>query len=403
MRSISLFFLFWSILSRALPVTYAQSVSGPSFEDVLSLRSVGNPMISPNGNDVAFTIRTVDWKENEYDTEIWLAPDGEEPFQLTRTADGSSSSPRWSPDGKWIAFAATRGEKQQIFVIRPNGGEAQAITDTEEGVGSFRWSPDGSRFAVTGVVEGERALYWRSADGESFRVVPGTENAQGATFSPDGDWIAYGTLAGALYKVSLSGGAPNLLVREGSLSQGMYLPHWGDDGTIVFANPGGSYRIPDTGGEYVRISRSEPIIHPHLLPGGWAALGSRITGGLVLMDLTSDTIRQLNSIGHEPKYVETGHLLYLDDAGGLWALPFDAANGDVLGDAVPILDGVSTPAAGAFRFPRYSISRNGTLVYGAGAPGGSAEARRLLILDLQGNPAPVGLTPRDFDEVRWSP
>lgn len=120
MWSISLFFLFWSILLRALPVTYAQSVSGPSFEDVLSLRSVGNPMISPNGNDVAFTIRTVDWKENEYDTEIWLAPDGEEPFQLTRTADGSSSSPRWSPDGKWIAFAATRGEKQQIFVIRPN-------------------------------------------------------------------------------------------------------------------------------------------------------------------------------------------------------------------------------------------------------------------------------------------
>ena len=149
MRSISLFFLFWSILSRALPVTYAQSVSGPSFEDVLSLRSVGNPMISPNGNDVAFTIRTVDWKENEYDTEIWLAPDGEEPFQLTRTADGSSSSPRWSPDGKWIAFAATRGEKQQIFVIRPNGGEAQAITDTEEGVGSFRWSPDGSRIAFS--------------------------------------------------------------------------------------------------------------------------------------------------------------------------------------------------------------------------------------------------------------
>ena len=169
--------------------------------------------------------------------------------------------------------------------------------------------------------------------------------------------IAYGTVSGALYKVSLSGGAPNLLVREGSLSFGVAIPHWGDDGTIVFGNREASYRIPDTGGEYVRISGSEPIIHPHLLPGGWAALGSRITGGVVLMDLTADTIRQLSSIGHEPKYVETGHLLYLDDAGGLWALPFDAANGDVLGDAVPILDGVSIPSIGEFRFPRYSVSR----------------------------------------------
>ncbi|TDI71245.1 MAG: S9 family peptidase, partial [Bacteroidetes bacterium] len=127
-KIISIVFLsgifFWSSLS----VTQSQSISGPSFEDVLSLRSVGGAMISPDGNDVVFTVRTVDWKENNYDTEIWLAKGGDEPFQLTRTVDGSSTSPRWSPDGRWIAFAATRGEKRQIFVIRPNGGEAQAIT-----------------------------------------------------------------------------------------------------------------------------------------------------------------------------------------------------------------------------------------------------------------------------------
>ena len=84
-------------------------------------------------------------------------------------------------------------------------------------------------------------------------------------------------------------------------------------------------------------------------------LGSRINGGLVLLDLAADTIRELNPGGFDPKYVETGHILYVDGSGGLWALPFDAANGDVLGDAVPILDGVSTPSNGGFRFPRYSI------------------------------------------------
>ena len=262
-------------------------------------------------------------------------------------------------------------------------------------------SPDGSRFAVTGTVEGERALYWRSASEESFRVVPGTEGARGATFSPEGDRIAYGTVEGALFKVSLSGGAPVPLVRAGSVSQGVYVPHWGDDGTIVFTSPSGLFRVPDTGGQYVLIDESGQFVNSHLLPDGWAVLGDRISGGLVLLDLTADSIRELNPVGFDPKYVETGHILYVDGSGGLWALPFDAANGDVLGDAVPILDGVSTAATGAFRFPRYSVSRNGTLVYGTGTS--AVDARRLLIVDLEGNPEPVGLSPRVFGDVRWSP
>jgi serine/threonine-protein kinase len=265
-------------------------------------------------------------------------------------------------------------------------------------------SPDGSRFAVTGFVEGERALYWRSADEESFRVVPGTQGARGASFSPDGDWIAYGTVEAALYKVSLSGGAPALLVRAGLLSAGVFIPHWGDDGTIVFANPTGSFRVPDTGGEYVPLSESEPFIHPHLLPGGWAVLGSRIAGGVVLLDLAAGTIRELNQVGFKPKYVETGHLLYVDGSGGLWALPFDAANGDVLGDAVPILDGVSNIPSGGYFFPRYSVSRNGTLAYAAGGGAGAGVGGlQLLVVDLEGNEEPLVLTPRDVQGVNWSP
>jgi Tol biopolymer transport system component len=265
-------------------------------------------------------------------------------------------------------------------------------------------SPDGSRFAVTGTVAGERALYWRSADEESFRVVPGTSGALGATFSPDGDWIAYGAVAGALFKVSLSGGAPVLLVPAGRVSQLVYFPHWGDDGTIVFNNPSGSFRVPDTGGEPVPLSTPEPIIHPHLLPGGWAVLGNPVAGGVVLRDLVADTTRELSPIGLTPKYVETGHILYLDGSGGLWALPFDAVNGEVLGDAVPILEGVSVPSQGPYRYPRYSVSRNGTLVYGAGSGiGGAGSQQRLLVVGLEGNEEPIPLDPREFGGVRWSP
>ena len=264
-------------------------------------------------------------------------------------------------------------------------------------------SPDGSRFAVTGTVENERALYWRSAGEESFRVVPGTEGARGATFSPDGDWIAYGTLDGALFRVSLSGGAPALLVRAGSVTGGVFLPHWGDNETILFANSTGSFLVPETGGEPVTLGGPELGTYTHLLPGGWAALGNTLDG-VVLMDLAADTIRELTAAGIFPQYVETGHILSVDESGGMWALPFDAANGDVLGDAVPVLDGVSVIPFGAFRFPRYSVSRNGTLAYGAGGGlGGGSAGQQLLVVDLEGNEETLTLTPRNIASVNWSP
>jgi len=138
--------LFCTCLFFALQ---AQENADVSFEQVLSLRNAGSPVISPDGKHIAFTVRSTDWKNNTYDTEIWLAREGEAPFQLTRTADGSSTSPAWSPDGKWIAFRAKRGEKMQIHVIRPFGGEAQAVTNEDENIGSFEWSPDGTQFAFT--------------------------------------------------------------------------------------------------------------------------------------------------------------------------------------------------------------------------------------------------------------
>jgi dipeptidyl aminopeptidase/acylaminoacyl peptidase len=125
----------------------AEKVPGPAFKDVLSLKSVGNPVISPCGKHILFTMRQPDWEKNRYDTEIWLSRDGTEPFQLTQTKEGSSTSPSWSPDGKWIAFLANRDEKQQIYLINPMGGEAFKLTDHNEGVNYYQWCPSGSRIA----------------------------------------------------------------------------------------------------------------------------------------------------------------------------------------------------------------------------------------------------------------
>lgn len=122
--------------------------AGPDFKDVLSLEGAGSPKISPDGGTVVYTVVTADWDDNRFDREIWMARRGETPFQLTRTGSGSSSDARWSPDGKWIAFVADRGDGSQIWLISPMGGEARPLTAVEDGVAGFEWSPDGAAMAV---------------------------------------------------------------------------------------------------------------------------------------------------------------------------------------------------------------------------------------------------------------
>lgn len=135
--------------SPASAQTSEVTVPGPSFEDVLSLEGLGGFDLSPDGSAVAYEVRTTNWEENRYDREIWLWRQGREAIRLTRSPKGTSRSPRWSPDGTWIAFLSNRDEKQQIQLIRADGGEATALTSHEEGVDSFRWSPDGTRIAFT--------------------------------------------------------------------------------------------------------------------------------------------------------------------------------------------------------------------------------------------------------------
>ncbi len=123
--------------------------TSPSFEESISYRHAWGPAISPDGKSITFQVTSTDWEDNRYDQEIWLVREREEPFQLTRTPKGNSTSPRWAPDGRWIAFLAARGDKKQIHLIRPDGGEAQVITEVKEGINNFRWSPDGDRIAFT--------------------------------------------------------------------------------------------------------------------------------------------------------------------------------------------------------------------------------------------------------------
>ena len=127
-------------------ITCAQN-ENPSFEEIISLPSVGGVKVSPDGSHFTFQKEYTDWENNRFFNEIWLSKNGGEPFQLTNSEGKGSSNPKWSPDGKWIAFTSGRNEKNQIYVIRISGGEAFQLTNEENSIGQFAWSPDGKKIA----------------------------------------------------------------------------------------------------------------------------------------------------------------------------------------------------------------------------------------------------------------
>jgi dipeptidyl aminopeptidase/acylaminoacyl peptidase len=138
----------------------AQTRRGVAPEDYFAFKFIGDPHISPDGKSVVYVLTVIDQKKNRRDSSIWLIPaDGSATARRLSAEGFSSNAPRWSLDGKTLAFLSARSSdsaaapaetpKPQIHLLSmTSGGEGIALTKLKNGVQNYQWSPDGKRIVA---------------------------------------------------------------------------------------------------------------------------------------------------------------------------------------------------------------------------------------------------------------
>src|SRR5262245_30734859 len=131
----------------ALVSTAAAQERRFTIDDLLKVRRVGDPQVSPKGDMVAFSITNVDQAANKSTTQLYLVPvGGGEPRQITND-EHSSTTPRWSPDGERLAFVSARDGESQIWIMDVSSGALNKVTNLSNGASDPVWSPDGKWIA----------------------------------------------------------------------------------------------------------------------------------------------------------------------------------------------------------------------------------------------------------------
>jgi len=143
-KTFSTFVAFLTIVG--LTYCFAQEKRPMTFVDLLKVQSLQDPQLSPTGEQLLYVLGETDWKENKQINHIWrINVDGTGSLQMTNGSNGETS-PRWSPDGKQIAFLAKRDDAKEtkIYLLNNSGGEASQLSDHATTVSNIQWSPDGA-------------------------------------------------------------------------------------------------------------------------------------------------------------------------------------------------------------------------------------------------------------------
>lgn len=244
-------------------------------EDLFKLSTVGDPRVSPDGGLVIFTESGFDQERNESTSRLWIAtaadPGETRPFT---SGDHREAKPRWSGDGRWVAFASHRKEKGcELCVIPLEGGESRVVAEFPEEIEELAWSPDTSHIALL-VRDQDKATYEKDKpkdqparridrliyrldnvgwtidrhrhlfvvevkSGESRQLTSGPFEDAGLAWSPDGEQIAFVSARHEtwdldrntdLFVVPSKGGDPEKLTKTDSAYSS---PSWSPDSSMI--------------------------------------------------------------------------------------------------------------------------------------------------------------------------
>jgi len=196
-------------------------------DDINSVHYVDDPQVSPDGEWVAYTVDSADFKTDEYVTHVWMTSwDGKRAVQLTRS-EGSEHSPRWSPDGQYMAFLSARGDAdgpERLWLMDRAGGEAEAITSFGGDVVDYAWSPDGKQLALIVMDDDPN----RPADGNQDKTMPPVVIDR--YYFKEDETGYLGKLRHHLYLLDLATRKADLLT-PGNFDEAM--PVWSPDGSQI--------------------------------------------------------------------------------------------------------------------------------------------------------------------------
>jgi serine/threonine-protein kinase len=290
------------------------------------------------------------------------------------------------------------------FTMRLPPGQRLAGLD----VTAMAFSPDGRRLAYVASAGGPQQLYLREMDSLEGMPIAGTEGATSPFFSPDGQWVGF-FASNRLKKVSVSGGAPVILAPLSELGRGA---SWGVEGDIIFSSglASGLSLVSSAGGTVQTLTTLDrqkgqrSYRFPHHLPGGRSVLFTVGTGGswddarIEVLRLDTGERRVLIEGGSDGRYVPSGHLVYLR-AGTLMAVPFNLDQLEISGNAVEVVDGVlpSTNLTGA---AQAAFADDGSLFYVPGTR--RVSERTLVLIDRIGTEQAFPLPPRPYQFPRLS-
>ena len=313
-----------------------------------------------------------------------------------------------SGSAAWLLKPAPTGPVQEIrrfpVVAAPRASLAIAVNNRD-----LALTPDGTRLVYFAEEGGDRRLYVRA-----FNEIDATPIRQATRLfepfvSPDSQWVGFIDESDfMLKKVSISGGPLVPIALAGTEIMGA---SWGPHDTIVFAKNDGTglWTVPAAGGEPKAITapnkERDEVSHrwPEFLPGGRDVLFTIVSGQrgdkfqIAVVNLETREQEILVPRGSSPRFSGTGHIVFALE-GSLHAVPFDRVRLDVLGDPVPVLEGVLSKASGVADF---SLSRDGSLVYVL--PTGQPVARTLVWVDRQGHEEPINVPGRAYVYPRLSP